>query len=80
MPINEERLELMKIRGVGPKVAEWVLLYGMHNLEAFPEDVWIKKAMEKLFPEYSSSDFGKYAGIAQQYIYHYVRMNKNLFN
>lgn len=80
MPINEARLELMKIRGVGPKVAECVLLYGMHNLEAFPEDVWIKKAMENLFPEYSSSDFGKYAGIAQQYIYHYVRMNKNLFN
>lgn len=78
MSIKETRDELMKIRGVGSKVAECVLLYGMHKLEAFPEDVWIKKAMMKIFPEYTSSDFGKFAGIAQQYIYHYVRMNKIL--
>lgn len=80
MELDEVRLELMKINGVGKKVAECVLLYGMHRLEAFPEDVWIKKAMEKLFPEYKPCDFGKFAGIAQQYIYHYVRINKDLFN
>lgn len=80
MPIEKARLELMKINGVGKKVAECVLLYGMHRLEAFPEDVWIKKAMEKLFPKYDSYKFGKFAGIAQQYIYHYTRMNKDLLN
>ena len=80
MEIDKARFELMKINGVGPKVAECVLLYGMHRLESFPADVWIKKAMDKLFPKYKPSDFGKFAGIAQQYIYHYVRMNKELFN
>ena len=80
MPLNEARNELMKINGVGPKVAECTLLYGMHRLEAFPLDVWMKRAMKYLFNDMSIDDFGKYAGIAQQYIFHYSRMHPNLFN
>lgn len=76
MPINEARLELQKIKGVGPKVAECVLLYGMHRMECFPVDVWIKRAMEDLFPNEKYEIFGKNAGIAQQYIYHYYRSVK----
>ena len=79
LPIEEARKELMKINGVGPKVAECTLLYGMHRLEAFPVDVWIKKAMSTLFKTYSPNDFGKYAGIAQQYIFHYFRTNSKNF-
>ncbi len=78
LPLNEARSELMKIKGVGPKVAECTLLYGFHRLEAFPVDVWMKRAMDVLFPGKSSLYFGQYAGVAQQYIFHYSRMNPEL--
>lgn len=80
LPLDEARNELMKIKGVGPKVAECTLLYGMHRLEAFPLDVWMKRAMKYLFSDISIDDFGKYAGIAQQYIFHYSRMHPDLFD
>lgn len=73
------RAELMKITGVGKKVADCTLLFGMHRIEAFPIDVWMKRAMEKLFPNMNGDDFGQYAGIAQQYIFHYSRMHPELF-
>ena len=73
------RAELMKITGVGVKVADCTLLFGMHRVEAFPIDVWMKRAMEKLFSGMTASDFGEYAGIAQQYIFHYSRMHPEVF-
>ena len=80
MPIDEARQSLMKIKGVGPKVAECALLYGMHRLECFPMDVWMKRAMAVLLPEFTIEDLGRYAGIAQQYIFHYSRMHPELFD
>lgn len=77
---DEARAELMKITGVGVKVADCTLLFGLHRIEAFPVDVWMKRAMEKLFPDMKPDDFGKYAGIAQQYIFHYSRMHPELFD
>ena len=44
------------------------MLFGYHRLDGFPLDVWMKRAMATLFPGVSPSDFGCYAGIAQQYI------------
>jgi len=79
LPYEEARLELQKIKGVGVKVADCTLLFGLHRVEAFPVDVWMKRAMEKLFPEMTPEDFGEYAGIAQQYIFHYSRTNPSLF-
>ncbi len=76
---EEARGELMKITGVGVKVADCTLLFGMHRIEAFPVDVWMKRALEKLFPGMCGADFGEYAGIAQQYIFHYSRMHPELF-
>lgn len=76
---DSARSELMKIVGVGRKVADCTLLFGMHRIEAFPVDVWMKRAMEKLFPNMDGNDFGEYAGIAQQYIFHYSRMHPELF-
>ena len=73
LPLPEARQALQTIRGVGPKVAECVLLYGMGRLEAFPLDVWMKRAMAVLFPGRKPEDFGPYAGIAQQYIFHFCR-------
>lgn len=76
---GQARAELMKIKGVGVKVADCTLLFGLHRIEAFPVDVWMKRALEILFPTMTPADFGEYAGIAQQYIFHYSRMNPQLF-
>lgn len=78
LPLPEARQALQTVRGVGPKVAECVLLYGMGRLEAFPLDVWMKRAMAVLFPGRRPEDFGPYAGIAQQYIFHYCRRHPDL--
>lgn len=76
--IGKARECLQTIPGVGPKVAECVLLYGLHRLEAFPVDVWMKRAMQHFFPGDRPESFGEYAGIAQQYIYHYSRAHRQL--
>lgn len=76
MELGKARETLMLIHGVGPKVAECALLYGFHRLEAFPLDVWMKRVMERWFPQNKPEDFGPYAGVAQQYLFHYIRTNK----
>lgn len=73
LPLPEARRELTRIRGVGPKVADCVLLYGLGRAEAFPMDVWMKRAMARLFPGRAPEEFGPLAGIAQQFIFHYCR-------
>lgn len=79
MELDKAREQLMSIKGVGPKVAECALLYGMHRLDAFPMDVWMKRAMSTLFPDKKPEEFGPYAGVAQQYLFHYSRMHPELF-
>ena len=71
--------ELKKIKGVGDKVASCVALFGFGNLEAFPIDVWMRRANEEYFDgKLDPATLGKYAGIAQQYIFHYIRnLDKN---
>ena len=73
VPMDEARSMLMRIHGVGPKVADCALLYGLHRLEAFPMDVWMKRVMASHFPEKDCGCFGPYAGIAQQYLFHLER-------
>lgn len=79
LPYDEARTELMQITGVGVKVADCVLLYGLHRLDGFPLDVWMKRAMAALLEGIEPSNFGRYAGIAQQYIFHYARMHPEIF-
>lgn len=79
MPYDAARRELMRITGVGVKVADCTLLYGLHRLDAFPLDVWMKRAMAVLFDGVDPASFDRYAGIAQQYIFHYARMHPELF-
>jgi len=68
------RIELMKLRGVGNKVADCVLLFGLHMLDSFPMDVWMKRTVaEQYGSDFNPSVFSPYAGIAQQYIFHYAR-------
>ncbi len=65
---------LCTVRGIGPKVASCALLFGFSRFDAFPIDVWIKKVMEKYFDsDFSPSQLGQYAGIAQQYLFYYER-------
>lgn len=80
MPPEMVQEKLMQISGVGPKVASCVRLYGLHDLSAFPLDVWMKKVMEKFFKSQSPDVFGNYAGVAQQYLYHYSRSHPEVFD
>ena len=76
MPLDNARSELVKIYGVGEKVADCTLLFGLSHIDAFPKDVWVKRAVEKLFDGTLPECAVPYAGIAQQYIFHYARMTK----
>ncbi|MCL5117333.1 MAG: hypothetical protein M1124_00705 [Candidatus Marsarchaeota archaeon] len=82
----EIKQELMEIRGVGDKIADCVALMGYGKLDAFPIDVWIKRALEKVYfkgstinidrlHDFAADKWGKYAGYAQQYLYWNARNN-----
>lgn len=76
LPYESAQAELMKINGVGPKVADCALLFSHKHIEAFPKDVWIKRAMEKLFGGNLPPIALPFAGIVQQYIFFYARETK----
>ena len=79
------RKELLKISGVGNKVADCILLFSLGRTDVFPVDVWINNTMRTLYPEKCSSIadvrmagpeiFGENCGIAQQYLFYYAREN-----
>ena len=76
---------LQKFTGVGPKVADCIMLFSMNKYSAFPVDVWVKRAMQyfylapdvslKKIREFAINKFGKKAGFAQQYLFYYAREN-----
>jgi N-glycosylase/DNA lyase len=71
----DESLRALKgINGVGDKVANCANLFGLGHLEAFPIDVWMKRALKENFPpDFDPAVFGANAGLAQQYIFYYAR-------
>jgi len=80
--INTARNELLKIKGVGRKVADCVMLFGAGKRASFPVDVWVKRVMAELYAEeikdgdifaFAENKFGENAGIAQQYLFYYMR-------
>ncbi len=71
-PLEEARAALMALPGVGRKVADCALLFGLHRTECFPVDVWMKRALA-LLPGLDPAALGADAGLAQQYIFHAVR-------
>lgn len=73
MDYESGKAELKKIVGVGDKVADCVLLFSFHKLDAFPKDVWIKRILAEFYPEGLPSCIGEYGGIAQQYLFDYAR-------
>lgn len=86
MDTKKARDELLKIKGVGPKVADCILLFSLKKHDAFPIDVWIGRIMRSLYLsedatmkeilKYSEQKFSDYAGFAQQYLFYYARENK----
>ncbi len=81
---SEARKALLALPGVGKKVADCCLLFSLDKLEAFPVDVWIRRVMQNLYfdgekvnereiKHFAAERFGKYAGYAQQFLFHYAR-------
>ncbi len=64
---------LKKIKGVGDKVADCVLLFGYYKLEAFPKDVWVKRIISEYYADGLPECIKGYEGIAQQYLFDYFR-------
>ena len=84
LDVGAARAELMRLPGVGRKIADCVLLFAYGFQQAFPVDVWVLKAIRELyFPRrrpnekkiirFTESYFGPNAGYAQQYLFHYMR-------
>lgn len=75
---DEARAVLKTITGVGDKVADCVLLFAYHKLDAFPRDVWVKRIMSELYPNGLPECALGAQGVAQQYLFDYVRNNNGL--
>ena len=81
------REELLKYPGVGPKVADCIMLFSMKKFEVFPIDVWVRRVMTELYFEnetkivpnnkqilnYAEETFGNLSGLAQQYLFYWRR-------
>lgn len=82
----EARDDLMRLPGVGRKIADCVLLFAYGRQDAFPVDVWVMKALRRLYfrrrrvtprrlRTFAATHFGPHAGYAQQYLFHYMRVH-----
>jgi len=66
--------ELKKIKGIGSKVANCISLFGLHHIDAFPVDVWVKRVLSEYYRDgFDAGIYGGYAGIVQQYMFYYIR-------
>lgn len=80
---DEARKLLLSLKGVGPKVADCILLFGLNRFDSYPVDTWILKANKtpqlntpQKVSEYCLNRYGKYAGLVQQFVFYYQRENK----
>ena len=78
LPLDQARERLKLIVGVGDKVADCVLLFAFHKLDAFPKDVWVKRIMAEFYPGGLPECVKGAEGVAQQYLFDYVRNHKGL--
>ena len=85
---DDARKTLLSLKGVGPKVADCIMLFSMKKYEVFPIDVWVKRVVtelyfnidkeninlsNKLIVEFAHNKFGNLAGLAQQYLFYWRR-------
>ncbi|MCD7781478.1 MAG: hypothetical protein LUG89_02105 [Methanosphaera sp.] len=86
---NDAYDEIIKLEGVGPKVADCILLYGYNKHEAYPVDVWInritshiyfrdEKTSNKKITAFAQEEFGELAGYIQLYLFNYARLSNLL--
>lgn len=86
MDTSSLRKELLSLMGIGPKVADCILLFSCGRQEVFPIDVWVERVMKKLYfndeniskkeiLKYASDNFGNDAGIVQQHLFYNIREN-----
>lgn len=77
-----DKPKLLSLLGVGPKVADCILLFGFHYFDVFPVDTWVKKIYHNYYENglpdnkiagYLVQTFGQYAGIIQQYLFYFER-------
>lgn len=83
MDYDDARELLLELPGVGPKVADCILLYGFRKTEAFPVDVWIRRIMNHIHPgrnfndrsmvEFARREYGEMAGYVQLYLFNHAR-------
>ena len=84
----EMRNELLKLSGVGPKVANCILLFSdLKRMDVFPIDVWVRRVMNELYihnpdeakvskkqiEKIAENKFGELRGVAQQYLFYWKR-------
>ena len=84
---TELRKQLCELPGVGPKIANCVMLFAYERLRAFPIDVWIERVLRQHYfsgrkkmtaqrlRQFSETYFGQHRGYAQQYLFHHARMS-----
>ena len=80
LPTPQARKKLLTVKGVGPKVADCIVLFGLGRRDSFPVDTWMRQALgtaeldtpEKIHDFYMAR-YGDLAGLAQQYIFHFAR-------
>ncbi len=85
LPTAMLKAKLLTLKGVGPKVADCISLFGYHRTDSFPVDTWIEKLYvedfggtekdRKKITEYFQNLFGEYSGYVQQYVFFYKRGN-----
>lgn len=78
---------LMSLNGIGNKVSDCILLFGLNKTDSFPVDVWMRRIMEQLYfkkkcsiseiADYASNKFGEFSGYAQQYLFYYALNHKS---
>lgn len=83
MSLTESKIELKKLMGIGDKVADCILLFSCGKTNAFPVDTWVKKILKTYYGfektsvkdvnKFANDYFGEYCGIAQQYLFYYIR-------
>lgn len=76
MEYSQAKAELLKLSGVGGKVADCICLFGLHHMDAFPVDTHIRKAVDAHYPAgFPFEKYRGYAGVMQQYIFYYDLKN-----
>lgn len=78
MKYKAARKELLKLYGVGEKVADCICLFGLHQLDAFPVDTHIRQALDAHYKRgFPNRRYKGFRGVMQQYIFYYELMNSS---